>query len=114
MRRSSFPGTGAYAAHWSGDNAATWEDLRWSVTSVLASGLAAIPFVGKPSSWLWVALQSFYPCHFPCLSSLFKSFAVLSASSITEQALLASFALFATHVNTTCAAPLALLASFCG
>ena len=52
MRRSSFPGTGAYAAHWSGDNAATWEDLRWSVTSVLASGLAAIPFVGEPSSWL--------------------------------------------------------------
>ncbi len=77
MRRSSFPGTGAYAAHWSGDNAATWEDLRWSVTSVLASGLAAIPFVGEPSSWLCVALQSLYLCHFPCLSSLLKSAAML-------------------------------------
>ncbi len=45
-RRSSFPGSGAYAAHWQGDNAATWDDLRWSVTSVLASGLVAIPFTG--------------------------------------------------------------------
>ena len=48
LGRSSFPGTGAYAAHWSGDNAATWDDLRWSVTSILAPGLAGIPLVGTP------------------------------------------------------------------
>ena len=44
--RSSFLGTGALAAHWTGDNAATWEDLRWSITTTLGMGLVGIPFVG--------------------------------------------------------------------
>ena len=52
MCRSSFPGTGAHAAHWTGDNGATWNDLRWSIPGILGSGLSGIPFVGAASSRL--------------------------------------------------------------
>ena len=44
--RSSFLGMGAVSAHWTGDNAATWNDLRWSIVSILSNNLVGIPFVG--------------------------------------------------------------------
>ena len=44
--RSSFIGTGAFAAHWTGDTASTWWDLRWQVTAVIAPGLVGISFTG--------------------------------------------------------------------
>ena len=46
--RSSFPGSGAVAMKWTGDNAATWHDLRWTISSVLLTGLIGIPDVGEP------------------------------------------------------------------
>ena len=46
LRRSSFLGTGAFSAHWTGDSASTWQDLRWQVNAVLAPGLAGISFAG--------------------------------------------------------------------
>jgi hypothetical protein len=46
LTRSSFLGAGAHAAHWLGDNAATWDDLRRSVTGVLEAGLYGNPLPG--------------------------------------------------------------------
>ena len=39
-------GTGAYAAHWTGDSASTWQDLRWQINAVLNPGMVGISFAG--------------------------------------------------------------------
>lgn len=46
LARSCFVGSGAHAAHWTGDNGATWSDLQYSVVSLLSSGMFGVPFVG--------------------------------------------------------------------
>ena len=48
LTRSTFVGSSGWAAHWTGDNAATWDDLHWSVTGVLDAGLLGMPMVGGP------------------------------------------------------------------
>jgi len=53
LARSTFPGSGRHTAHWTGDNAADFDNLRWSVQGLLNSNLFGVPLVGE---WLWLWL----------------------------------------------------------
>lgn len=44
--RSTFPGSGRFTGHWTGDNGANWQSFGDSIASILAPNMWGIPMVG--------------------------------------------------------------------
>ena len=47
LTRSTFAGTGQYAAHWSGDNDANWQDMFYSIPNMLNFNFFGVSMVGS-------------------------------------------------------------------
>ena len=114
--RSTFLGSGAYAAHWTGDTNSRWTDMRWSITTILNNGIAGISFSGadicgfmeKATEELcsrWIAVGAFYPYardhHSDGWQELFRCCAVLCLLLATR-----SFRYRACLQHYQCSAPL--------
>ncbi|XP_037793117.1 maltase-glucoamylase, intestinal-like [Penaeus monodon] len=72
LSRSTFPGSGKYAVHWLGDNAADWKQMHMSIIGMFDFNMFGLPMVGadvcgffnEPDLEMcarWMQVGAFYP-----------------------------------------------------